>query len=88
MARPRRPGCRVVGDRYLEPVPLRSRPISLATRHGDPILDLIARSVFALFPHCMKCGQRIERFEDAEVRILQYRVVHRGACPPLPGGAP
>lgn len=61
--------------------PLRSRPISLATRRGDPFLDLIARSVFTLFPRCVRCGERIERFEEAEVRILQYRVVHRGACP-------
>lgn len=74
-------GCRVGGEGYLQPIPLRSAPISLATRHGDPFLDLIARSVYALFPRCLTCGQRIARYEDAEVRILQYRVVHRGPCP-------
>lgn len=41
----------------------------------------MARDTFALFPHCHRCGVRIERFEDADVRILVQRVVHRGECP-------
>lgn len=53
----------------------------LFSRRGDPILDQIARDTFALFPHCHRCGQHIERFEDADVRVLVHRVVHRGACP-------
>ena len=56
----------------------------LFSRHGDPILDLIARDTFALFPRCHRCGQGIERFEEADVRVLVLRVVHRGACPPPP----
>ena len=53
----------------------------LFSRHGDPILDQIARDTFALFPNCHRCGQRIERFEDADVRVLVLRVVHRAPCP-------
>jgi hypothetical protein len=56
----------------------------LFSRRGDPILDLIARDTFALFPRCHRCGQRIERFEDADVRVLVLRVVHRTGCPALP----
>ena len=55
--------------------------MALSGRPGDPILELIARETYALFPHCHRCGQPITRFEDAEVRILVMRVVHRGACP-------
>ena len=50
-------------------------------RYNDPILDTIARSIFAFFPRCRKCGQPIMRFEDADVRILTQRVVHRYSCP-------
>jgi hypothetical protein len=56
----------------------------LFSRHRDPLLDLIARETFALFPNCHRCGQRIERFEDADVRVLVLRVVHRGRCPAPP----
>jgi hypothetical protein len=56
----------------------------LFSRRGDPILDVIARDTFALFPRCHRCGERIARFEDAEVRVLVLRVVHRGPCPTLP----
>jgi hypothetical protein len=56
----------------------------LSGRPDDPILDQIARDTFALFPDCHRCGQRIARFEEADVRILVQRVVHRGACPPAP----
>ncbi len=53
----------------------------LFSRHGDPFIDHIAREIYALFPHCHRCGTRIERLEDAEVRVLVHRVVHRGSCP-------
>ena len=56
----------------------------LFSRHGDPMLDQIARDTFALFPHCHRCGQKIERFEDADVMVHVQRIVHHGACPPLP----
>jgi len=49
-------------------------------KYHDPILDTIAKSVFTLFPRCVECGERIERFEDADVRILTNRVVHREPC--------
>ena len=53
----------------------------LSSRHDNPILDQIARDTFALFPHCHRCGIRIECFEDADVRVHVQRVVHRGDCP-------
>jgi hypothetical protein len=53
----------------------------LSSHHDDPILDQIARDIFALFPHCHRCGRKIDRFEDADVRIHVQRVVHRGKCP-------
>ena len=56
--------------------------MSLATRYDDPILETIARSIFALFPRCLRCGEPIARFDEADVRILTHRVVHRGVCPP------
>jgi hypothetical protein len=56
----------------------------LFSRRGDPILDLIARETFALFPRCRDCGQRIGRFDDADVRVLVLRVAHRGPCPAPP----
>jgi hypothetical protein len=58
--------------------------MAISGRPGDPILEQIARDTYALFPHCHRCGMPIARFEDAEVRILIMRVVHRGSCPPSP----
>jgi hypothetical protein len=49
-------------------------------RYDDPILDTIARSIHTFFPRCLKCGEPIEAFEDADVRILTNRIVHRKAC--------
>ncbi len=54
------------------------------SRHRDPMLDQIARDTFALFPNCHRCGRPVEQFEEADVRILVQRVVHRGQCPPAP----
>jgi hypothetical protein len=53
----------------------------LFSRHGDSFVDQIARETFALFPNCHRCGQPVARFEDADVRVLVMRVVHRGPCP-------
>jgi hypothetical protein len=53
----------------------------LSTHYDDPILDDIARAVFALFPTCVRCGRRIDRFEDADLLVNRNRVVHRGYCP-------
>ena len=58
--------------------------MSLSGRANDPKLDELARDVFAMFPQCHRCGQRIERFEDADVRVHTQRVVHRAECPPPP----
>ena len=57
--------------------------MALSSRHDDPILDQLARDTFAMFPHCHRCGERVERFEDADVRVHVHRVVHRNACPPI-----
>lgn len=56
----------------------------LSGRSNDPKLDQLARDVFAMFPQCHRCGQTIEHFEDADVRVHVQRVVHRGQCPPPP----
>lgn len=53
----------------------------LSSRRGDPILEQIARDTFALFPNCHRCGQRIARFEDADIRVHVLRIVHRNGCP-------
>jgi hypothetical protein len=55
--------------------------MALATHYDYPILDEIARAVFALFPSCVRCGRRIEHFEDADLLVHSNRVVHRGHCP-------
>lgn len=56
----------------------------LSGRRGDPALDQVARDTFALFPCCHRCGQPVECFDDADVRIHVQRVVHRGECPSPP----
>ena len=48
-------------------------------RYDDPILETIARSIYTFFPRCMRCGEPIESFDDADIRILTNRVVHRDA---------
>jgi hypothetical protein len=53
----------------------------LSGRFDDPKLEQLARDVFAMFPQCHRCGQIVERFEDADVRVHVQRVVHRAACP-------
>lgn len=56
--------------------------MDIAARTDDPAVEELARSIFALFPRCMRCGQPIERYEDADVRVLSHRVVHRTPCLP------
>jgi hypothetical protein len=58
--------------------------VVLSGRSNDPKLEQLARDVFAMFPQCHRCGQTIDRFEDADVRVHVQRVVHRGHCPPPP----
>ena len=55
----------------------------LSGRSNDPRLDEVARSAYALFPHCHRCGALIGRFEEADVRVHVQRVVHRESCPPV-----
>lgn len=54
--------------------------MDIAARYTDPAVEEMARSIFAMFPRCMRCGELIARYEDADVRILSHRVVHRGKC--------
>ena len=53
----------------------------ISGRYDDPLLEQLARDTFALFPHCCVCGQHIDAFEQADVRVHVQRVVHRGGCP-------
>jgi hypothetical protein len=54
--------------------------MDIAARPNDPAVDEVARSIYALFPRCMRCGEPIARYDDADVRILSHRVVHKAAC--------
>jgi hypothetical protein len=54
--------------------------MDIAARSDDPAVEEMARAIYALFPRCMRCGEPIERYEDADIRILSHRVVHRGKC--------
>ena len=54
--------------------------MDIRSRPDDPEVDALARSIYAMFPKCMRCGQPIATFEDADVRILSHRVVHKGKC--------
>jgi hypothetical protein len=54
--------------------------MDIAARLTDPAVEELAHSIYLMFPRCMRCGEPIARYEDADVRILSHRVVHRGAC--------
>lgn len=54
--------------------------MDIAARRNDPEIEEMARSIYALFPRCMRCGEPIATYEEADVRILSHRVVHRGRC--------
>jgi hypothetical protein len=56
--------------------------MDIRARKDDPEVEELARSIYALFPRCMKCGEAIASFEEADVRVLSNRVVHRRDCPP------
>jgi hypothetical protein len=57
----------------LDSVDIRSRPT-------DPEVEQLARSIYSMFPRCMRCGKPIGSYEEADVRILSHRVVHRERC--------
>ena len=54
--------------------------MDIAARPSDPAVDEMARAIYTMFPRCMRCGDPIARYEDADVRILSHRVVHHGPC--------
>ena len=54
--------------------------MDIAARANDPAVEEMARSIYTLFPRCMRCGEPIARYEDADVRILTHRVVHKRPC--------
>jgi hypothetical protein len=54
--------------------------MDIAARHDDPAVEEMARSIYTMFPRCMRCGEPIARYEDADVRVLTHRVVHRANC--------
>lgn len=54
--------------------------MDIAARSNDPAVEEMARSIYTMFPRCMRCGEPIAQYEDADVRILTHRVVHKRAC--------
>lgn len=59
--------------------------MDIRSRPADPAVEDLARSIYAMFPNCMRCGKAIDTYEAADVRILSHRVVHRGECARLEG---
>jgi hypothetical protein len=54
--------------------------VDIRSRPADPDVEQLARQIYSMFPKCMKCGEPIASYEDADVRILTHRVVHKVAC--------
>ena len=54
--------------------------VDIRSLPDDPAVERLARQIFAMFPKCMKCGEPIATFDDADVRILTHRVVHKNRC--------
>jgi hypothetical protein len=54
--------------------------MDIAARPNDPDVEEMARSIYTMFPRCMRCGEPIARYEDADVRVLTHRVVHKVRC--------
>jgi hypothetical protein len=54
--------------------------MDIAARPNDPAVEEMARSIYALFPRCMRCGEPIATYEEADVRVLTHRVVHKVKC--------
>src|SRR5205814_927302 len=44
--------------------------VDIRSRPDDPAVEELARSIYAMFPKCMRCGQPIPSYEAADVRIL------------------
>lgn len=62
--------------------------MDLASRPNDPAVEELARAIYAMFPRCMRCGELIASYEEADIRILTQRVVHREPCSMPNGVAP
>ncbi len=62
--------------------------MDIAARRDDPAVEELARSIYAMFPRCMRCGEPIARYEDADIRVLSHRVVHKGVCAEAEDAAP
>jgi hypothetical protein len=62
----------------LRPHPATPRVNSASPRLAP--LETLAREVYALFPRCVRCGERVACFEEADVRIFSFRVLHRADC--------
>jgi hypothetical protein len=56
--------------------------MSLSAHHDDPVLETLARELYALFPTCLRCSLPIAQIEESEVLVHRQRLVHRGACAP------
>jgi hypothetical protein len=54
--------------------------VDIRSRPTDPEVEQLARSIYAMFPTCMRCGKRIDSYEEADVRILSHRAVHKQKC--------
>jgi hypothetical protein len=54
--------------------------VDIRARPSDPAVEELARSIYVMFPKCMRCGLPIASYDEADVRILSNRVVHRGEC--------
>ena len=54
--------------------------MDIAARSNDPAVEEMARSIYTMFPRCMRCGEPIPTYEEADVRILTHRVVHKRQC--------
>jgi len=59
--------------------------MDIAARPNDPAVEEMARSIYTMFPRCMRCGEPIASYEDADVRVLTHRVVHKKPCAPQDG---
>ena len=40
--------------------------MDIAARHDDPVLEEVARAIFAMFPRCMRCGVEIPRYAEED----------------------
>jgi len=54
--------------------------MDIAARPNDPAVEEMARSIYTMFPRCMRCGEPIASYEEADIRVLTHRVVHKRPC--------